>query len=148
MVLDNLSNCEFYYKQHSLFAKAFEFLKTVSENDFENTRVELDGENCFALFFKGEGKGSEKIVLEAHRKYIDIQYVFKGSDLMGYRYLNDCVELNTAYNEKDDYVLFSDALSTKFTVGEKSFVIFYPADAHAPLIGVEDMLKVVVKIRV
>jgi biofilm protein TabA len=148
MVLDNIANCELHCAHHSLFAKAFEFLKTVSENDFENSRVELDGENCFALFFKGEGKGADKIVLEAHRKYIDIQYVFKGSDLMGYRYLNDCVELNTAYNEKDDYILFSDQLSTKFTVTEKSFVIFYPTDAHAPLLGVDNLLKVVVKVRV
>lgn len=148
MVLDNLSNCEFYYAQHSLFPKAFEFLKSLKENDFENPKMEIDGDRCFALFFKGEGKGADTIVMESHKKYIDIQYVLKGSDLMGFRPLCDSSQIHTAYVEKDDYMLFNDQPFTTFLVTENNFTIFYPADVHAPLLAKENMWKVVVKVRV
>jgi biofilm protein TabA len=148
MVLDNLSNCEFYYPQHPLFAKVFSYLRKVKETDFENPKTEIDGDNCFALFFKTEGKGSDKIIMEAHKKYIDIQYVLKGSDLMGFKPLEQCTQINTAYIEKDDYILFNDQPDANILVKENNFAIFYPADVHAPLIGKEAMWKVVVKVRV
>ncbi|MCX6181160.1 MAG: YhcH/YjgK/YiaL family protein [Bacteroidetes bacterium] len=148
MVLDHFSNREFYCKQHSLFTKAFAFLQSVKESDFDNSKVEIDGENCFALFYKGEGKGADKIVMEAHKKYIDIQYVFKGSDVMGFKPLLDCNDILTAYIEKDDYALFNNQPDTLIVVKEGNFTIFYPTDAHAPLLGKEMLWKVVVKVKV
>jgi biofilm protein TabA len=146
MVLDTLNNSAAYNSLNPLFAKAFAFLKTVKESDFDSSKKEIHGEDCFALFFKTEGKGSETIVMEAHKKYIDIQYVFKGSDLMGYKPLDECKDINKPYDEKDDYMLFNDAPNAYILVTENNFSVFFPADVHAPLVGRGAMLKVVVKV--
>lgn len=148
MVLDHLSNCDFYYSQHPLFPKAFDYLKGLKESDFENAKLEIDGDQCFALFYKGEGKEPDPILMEAHKKYIDIQYVLKGSDLMGFRPLLECSRVHTAYVEADDYMLFKDQPHTNILVKENCFTIFYPTDAHAPLLGKKEMWKVVVKVRI
>src|ERR1043166_9375254 len=109
MILDTLNNSAAYNNLNPLFAKAFAFLKTIKESDFDSVKKEIQGDDCFALFFKTEGKGSENMVMEAHKRYIDIQYVFKGQDLMGFKPLDECKDIKTPYVEKDDYMLFNDA---------------------------------------
>ncbi len=146
MILDHIDNAAFYFAQHPMFEKAFAFLKQVKESDFDNTKLELGGDRLFALFFKGDGKGAEHIVMESHRKYIDIQFVFKGEDLMGHRALSQCHEVNKEYVVADDYMLFNDQPSAQVLVREKYFAVFYSADVHAPLIGTKEMYKVVVKV--
>jgi biofilm protein TabA len=146
MILDHIDNSAFYFAQHPLFEKAFAFLQQLKESDFDSAKLELDGDRLFALFFKGDGKGAEKIVMESHKKYIDIQFVFMGEDLMGHRALSQCHEVNKEYVVADDYMLFNDQPSTQVLVREKYFTVFYPADVHAPLIGKKEMHKVVVKV--
>ncbi len=153
MVLDSLNNSSAYNPLNPLFEKAFAFLRTVKESDFDPSdgsgpKKEIEGDDCFALFFKTEGKGSDTIVMEAHKKYIDIQYLFKGADLMGFKPLDECKLINTAYVEKDDHILFNDAPNSYILVAENNFTVFFPADVHAPLIGIGRMLKVVVKVKV
>lgn len=148
MILDTLNNSSAYNTLNPLFEKAFAFLRTVKESDFDHPKKEIEGDDCFALFFKTEGKGSDAMVMEAHKKYIDIQYVFKGVDLMGYKPLDECKQVQTPYVEKDDYMLFGDAPNAYVLVTENNFSVFFPSDVHAPLIGKGNMLKVVVKVKV
>src|SRR4051812_33767409 len=114
MILDHLHNKNAYTSLHPLFAKTFSYLEKLKESDFEKSKEEIDGENCFALFYKGDGKNPAKVILEAHRKFIDVQYIFKGSDKMAFKPLNECGTINTEYNEKDDYILFNDEAKSNF----------------------------------
>ena len=153
MILDHISYRKIYENHHPLFKKAFDFLESIKESDFEpdkfkDNKIEIDGDNCFALIFNGKGKGDSNILLESHQQYIDIQFVFKGSDLMGYSSISECKKIHTPYKPIEDYQLFDELPSTKIAVSENYFVIFYPSDAHAPLIGENELLKVVVKVRV
>jgi biofilm protein TabA len=153
MILDTLNNSAAYNGLNPLFVKAFAFLKTVKESDFDSStapvlKKEIQGEDCFALFFNTEGKGSETIIMEAHKKYIDIQYVFKGSDLMGFKPLSECKDVNKPYDMEGDHMLFNDAPNAFVLVTENNFSVFFPTDVHAPLVGRGAMLKVVVKVKV
>ncbi|MGZ3931269.1 MAG: YhcH/YjgK/YiaL family protein [Bacteroidia bacterium] len=148
MILDTLNNAAAYTSLHPSFGKAFDYLKKIQERDFDKSKEEIEGEDCFALFFKTEGKNPENILSEAHRNYIDIQYIFKGTDTMAFKPISECSQVHTAYVEKDDYMLFKDETLTRFTVTENCFTIFFPADVHAPLIGKEPVWKVVVKVKV
>jgi biofilm protein TabA len=148
MVLDHIINCEKYYNQHPRFKMGFEFLKNLTEKSFDQTRVDLDGDNCFVLLYRGDGRGSEQITLEAHRNYIDIQYVFDGSDLIGYRDLSECEKIKQAYDAEKDFIFFNDAPSCNIDVQKKYFTLFFPNDAHAPQIGTAFMLKAVVKVKI
>ena len=44
----------------------------------------IDGDNIFALVSEYKTKSEAEGKLEAHRKYIDVQYVISGEELMGY----------------------------------------------------------------
>ena len=90
MIVARLEDAELYAGIHSRFAEALAFLR---ENDLEKLRAgrcEIAGDDLFAMVVKGSGTGHSEAKLEAHRKYIDIQYILKGTDEMGWRSLAQC----------------------------------------------------------
>jgi YhcH/YjgK/YiaL family protein len=148
MILDHLNNHSRYSGLHPHFQKSFDFLQNVTPQDFENEKTEINGEECFALFMKGTGKGKSDYKMEAHRKYIDIQYVLRGNDLMAYRPLLECSKIHTPYKDKEDYLLVSDPAIDFLLVKENQFTIFFPEDAHAPLLGTDSYWKIVIKVKI
>ena len=85
---------------------------------------------------------------EAHRRYIDIQFVLDGVELMGYANLDRLAA--GPYDEDKDYLLL-EGDGDFFVVRAGTFVIFMPQDAHMPgrVAGVpQAMWKVVVKVPV
>lgn len=148
MILDILNNSQRYENLNPLFKKGFDFLKTITTKNFPDQKKELEGEDLFALFHKGNGNGSENFKLEAHKKYIDIHYVISGEDLMAYKNTSHCLDINKAFSEKEDYMLFNDVPQNFIKIPEKHFMIVYPEDAHAPLLGTSEVYKIILKVRV
>ena len=79
MILDTLDNAARYESLNSRFAKAFDFLRTVDGSQALG-RHDLDGDACFALVQTYESKPVEKALFEAHRKYIDVQFIHSGRE--------------------------------------------------------------------
>jgi YhcH/YjgK/YiaL family protein len=148
MHLDTLENVRQYYRLHSGFEAAFRFLKQSDLSALAPGRHDIDGENVFASVFHGKGRGANGSPLEAHRKYIDIQCVVRGVDTIGIRPLQACAEPRGGYDREKDIIFFSDEPENRISVPAGSFVIFYPEDAHAPLTGEGELMKVVVKVKV
>ncbi|MBU0475007.1 MAG: YhcH/YjgK/YiaL family protein [Bacteroidetes bacterium] len=149
MIFDAIENAETYYGLGEKFKTAFEFLKTTDFNSLKEERVELDGDNIFAMIQKYETKGQKNAKWEAHNKYIDIQYMVSGAENMGF-VLADYLDILEEYNEKND-VEFYEGLGDFVQVNEGEFAVFFPDDAHMPGLKIKDkemVHKVVVKIRV
>jgi len=87
-----------------------------------------------------------EVRLETHRQYIDIQYVIAGVEEMGWKSRTQCHERYGSYDAEKDIEFFSDRPDTYVTVQSGELVIFFPDDAHAPLIGTGEVHKVVVKV--
>lgn len=148
MIIDRIENAKRYQELHPLFSESFTFLESIDLKAFPNEKKELRGEKLFALFFNGKGSGTSHPKLEAHKRYIDIHFVLEGMDLFAYRNTTQCENVHSAYNEKDDYVLFSDEPSGFFPIKAGGFVIVFPEDAHAPATGTEEVKKVVLKVAI
>ena len=146
MILDHIKNAHLYYCLNPYFKTAFKYLSAIKQSDFEKKKEEIDGNNFFLLYFDTEGKGKDGVKLECHQKYLDIHFVFKGSDLIGYKETSFCTDVDTDDLEKNDYKLFKDKPVSEVLVNEDYFAIVFPGDAHAPLIGTEKFMKVVAKI--
>ena len=146
MIIDHIKNAHMYYGLNPYFESVFKYLSEVRPEDFEKKKLEIDGSNCFLLYFDTEGKGIDGVKLECHQKYLDIHYVIKGSDLIGYKETSSCNDINTDDMEKNDYKLFNDKPVSEVLVCEGYFAIVFPADAHAPLMGTEKFMKVVAKV--
>jgi YhcH/YjgK/YiaL family protein len=149
MIIDKLSNSHLYSGLGERINKAFDYLKETDFSKMELGRYEIDGDNIFALVNEYKTKDESEGKLEAHTKYIDVQFVAKGSELMGYAPLGN-QKIIDVYNEKNDITFFTGEKS--FTrVDENMFAIFFPTDVHLPGIKVNDksyVKKVVIKVKV
>jgi len=148
ILIDKLKNGEDYYDMHPAFEKAFAFLRQDGLAELQADRYEIDGDRLFCMISKGPGRSRSEAKLEAHRKYIDIQYVIAGNEEMGFKPTADCKLIDTSYDSEKDIGFFNDQPDSWTPVPPGSFVIFFPQDAHAPLVGSGEIHKAVLKIAV
>ena len=88
--------------------------------------------------------------LEGHRRYLDIQYVAEGEEIIGWASI-DQVEETTPYDRADDYVLANVESSrvTRVQLTTGQLAIMFPTDLHAPRRAVgssSPVRKLVVKV--
>ena len=110
----------------------------------------MQGDKLFLLLNTDPGRGREKAVLEAHRKYIDIQFTVFGCEDIGWRQIQKCAQVVKPYDADRDIAFFSDAPEAWVDVPTGTFAVFFPEDAHAPLAAVAgtELLKAVMKVAV
>lgn len=146
MILDVLENADRYLSLNPRFAAAFAFLKRPDLASLVIGKHPIEGDALFAIVAKELGHRREEAKLEAHRKYIDIQFVLEGSDEMGWRPVRTCWTTDKEYAPERDIVFFADEPDTWVVTRPGAFCIFFPEDAHAPLVSDSAIHKVVVKV--
>lgn len=148
MIIDKLENAHLYKNLGERISKSFEYIRTTDLKNLPAGRYPIDGENIFALVSEYKTKSEAEKKLEAHKKYIDVQYVISGEELMGYAPLGNQQILETYKEENDIEFYTGDKLFTK--VSEGMFAIFFPEDVHMPGIStgkISDVKKLVIKVR-
>lgn len=145
MILDTLANVGRYATQHPLFARAFEFLRGTDLKALTPGQHAVQGEQIFAIVEACAGRTRAEAKLECHRRYIDIQLVLDGVDEMGWKPVSECVDPATDYDTARDIRFFNDTPSSWIATPPGSFCLFFPDDAHAPLVSEGRIRKVVVK---
>jgi YhcH/YjgK/YiaL family protein len=148
MILDSLPQADRYFALHPLFARAFEFLRGTDLKSLAPGKHTVEGERIFAIVEACAGRTRAEAKLECHRRYIDIQLVLEGVDEMGWKPVAECVDPATDYDVARDIRFFNDAPSSWIATPPGSFCLFFPDDAHAPLVSTGQIRKVVVKIAV
>lgn len=148
MILASLAEADRYAALHPLFARAFEFLRDTDLQVLAPGKHTVQGEQIFAIVEACQGRTRAEAKLECHRRYIDIQLVLEGVDEMGWSPLAECVDPVSDYNETRDIQFFNDEPSSWVATPPGSFCLFFPDDAHAPLVSTALIRKVVVKIAV
>jgi len=145
MILDHLDNWKRYGSLNAGFEKAFEFLQRADLAELPAGRHELDGDRLYVVVIRDDGRGREGVKLEAHRRYIDIQFCLSGADEMGWKPVSRCTG-RQGFDESKDVEIIADRPETWLTVPSGTFAIFFPPDAHAPQGGAGPLHKVVVKV--
>lgn len=146
MILDALANAQRYAALHPLFSRAFDYIRATELSVLAPGRYDIAGDELFAIVERASGRTREQAQLECHRKYIDIQLVLQGVDEMGWKPLADCRDPVSDYSAERDILFFSDAPAAWVSVPSGYFCIFFPEDAHAPLVGAGEICKVIVKV--
>jgi len=130
MVIDTLENSSRYENLHPRFKAAFDFLKRPGTASAPLGRVDLDGASLYAMTQAYETKPIQEGKLEAHRKYIDIQFILEGEEFIGYAPLKNQPAAKPFDAEKDIGFYDGEAWFTLLRKG--MFAIFFPQDAHLP----------------
>lgn len=146
MILSALSQSSRYAALHPLFPRVFEFIRDTDLHALAPGRHPIVGESLFAIVEHVPGRTREMARLEAHRRYIDIQLVLDGVDEMGWKPLADCHNPVADHSEEKDIRFFLDAPAAWVAVPEDHFCVFFPEDAHAPLVASGEVRKVIFKI--
>jgi YhcH/YjgK/YiaL family protein len=146
MILDTLAQADRYLALHPLFARAFEFLRSADLGALEPGVHAIQDEQLFAIVEDCPGRTRAEAKLECHRRYIDIQLVLEGVDEMGWKPLAACADPATDYDAARDIRFFNDVPASWVATPPGSFCLFFPDDAHAPLVSAGRIRKVVVKI--
>ena len=149
MILDKIENAERYKGINELL---YEGLKFLAENDFKETEIGkfyLKDDMLYAMVNEYETKAENECKLESHKKYIDIQFIVKGRENIGYTIYKG-QEPTVPYNSEKDVTFYEEDVNI-LTLKEGMFAVFFPDDLHQPGIevgGKAIVKKVVVKVRV
>jgi len=146
MILDSVNNASAYFTLNPRFRQAFEYIQNNDLSRMEPGKIVLDGDNLYISICEIEGRKPEVAKVEAHKKYIDIQFIISGLETMGWTSIENCIHEADAYNAQNDIIFYTEKPSTYISVNPGEFVIFFPEDGHAPAIGDGPIKKAIVKV--
>ena len=142
MICENMRSRNNYSSINNNFEKAFEFLKSNDLIKLSVGKYEIQGEEIFALVQEYITKNEEEKNWESHEKYIDIQLIVEGQEIMGYTQV-DGLEVIEDLRPESDMIFYNETLNgsyIKFTYGD--YAIFFPEDAHRPCCAFGECSKV------
>jgi YhcH/YjgK/YiaL family protein len=148
MILDTLQNYQLYSAINHKIAKGFDFLCNTDLDAIPLGKHDIDGDTIFALVQEYNTKPIAECKLESHKKYIDIQYVIRGEEMMGVTTQNNQKIIEV--NEEKDYT-FYEGKTSLVRVSKGMFTIFFPDDLHQPCVQTEtisEVKKVVIKVMI
>lgn len=129
MICDQLKNSAVYESMCPAFQKAFDYLKSLTPNNLPDGRLALDGERMFVLTSRYETQPANEKKIEAHRAYLDIQYIVSGTEAMGY-IPAEGLEISEPY--RPDVEFYNTTRDVLIPAEPGTFMIFFPQDAHRP----------------
>ncbi|MDH2915974.1 MAG: YhcH/YjgK/YiaL family protein [Gallionella sp.] len=148
MIFSNIDGAGRYTVLHPLFPRVFDYIRNTDLFALAPGRYNIVGDDLIAIVEQVPGKTKEMARLEAHRRYIDIQLVLQGDEQMGWKPLADCHNPVGEHSEERDIRFFHDAPASWVAVPPDHFCIFFPEDAHAPLVANGMVRKVIFKVAV
>ena len=150
MIVDSIRNWRTYRALVPYFEEAMEFA-------FQNLEREPGRYDCESLpegqvyisVQEGETAAYEDGLIEAHRRYLDVQLLLAGGETFYYADIDGLKE-EVPYDEEKD-ILFYERTGQPVRIKEGMFYLVFPQDGHMPcrhLDGPGRYRKMVVKIRI
>lgn len=149
MITDTLANGSQYAALHPNFKVAFDYLQAQDLEALEVGKYDVaDGVKVIVSDKDGVTAETAAEKFECHNKNIDIQLCIRGNETMGWKPRTDCKSPKGEFNDEKDVIFYADAPDMYFSLKGGQFVIFYPNDVHAPMIGNGPIKKLVVKVAI
>jgi YhcH/YjgK/YiaL family protein len=143
MIIDRISNAHLYYGVHAKLERVLDYIDITNVEVIPVGRHEIYGERMYVLVQEYNTKSKEHGVWEAHRQYVDFQYVVQGAEGIGYADINHLQQ--GEYDSNKDFLPLHGE-GDLVTVHKGSFMLLMPNDAHMPglAIGVPAPVKKIV----
>lgn len=152
MIFGSLSECKTYYGTHPRFEMAFNFIKKAIKENLEVGKYEIEGADLYASVQEYSTKVAPEGKFEAHKNYIDIQFIISGTELMEVDHISKFTPKGE-YNDVKDVIFYLDKEDcVQGVVNSGEYGIFFPEDVHKPGMSYKNNVcsvkKIVVKVRV
>lgn len=149
MFLDTLATAELGHYPKRI-AEALSWLRAQDFDVLPAGVHEIDGRAMFAQVIDTQTQSKEALKPERHRAYLDVQYLHRGTEIMGVAIETGNNPLAEAYDESRDILFYETAENENFfTLQAGQFTVFFPTDIHRSTItegAPEAIRKIVVKV--
>lgn len=142
MILSEIKDLKMYNALHKDIIYINNFLIHNNLLDYEPGRYDFKNDIYFNIDAYTTKNLSEAII-ENHQKYIDLQIMLHGNELIGYKNLNNTKSIN--YNPVKD-IEFFDKPDIFLPFYENFFMIFFSTDGHAPCLNIDNKSQNVKKV--
>ena len=149
MEYDKIDNIDLYKGLSEDIYLGLKFLKETNP-DIENGVHELSS-RVKAIVSEYKTKEINEYGYEAHKKFIDIQYLLNGSEKICCLPIEQLKETKPYSEENDAAFYTANTNPIEMTLVNGYFAIFFPQDGHMPGICVEkleNVKKIVVKVEI
>jgi len=148
MIIDQLENLGQYgdIRRH---LQVMDILRNRPFDEMEPGRYDIEGDSLYFMLQRYDTTPVDQGKLETHENYIDVQYVVRGEEMMGYA-PRDVMAIESPYDPEIDAAFYHlPERMTLLRLRPETFCVFYPQDAHLPgrcLETPQSITKVVIKI--
>ncbi len=150
MIVDRIENVRLYEPMHKRFQRAFAVLADPAIAQKPDGRYPVDGDDVYYIVQHYTTKPMDQGRFESHRKYIDIQALLAGQEVLAWSPTKG-LEVVEPYDEAKDIMFYrAGTIIAQTRLDPGLFCLLYPHDAHLPSCQVAcpaNVHKVVFKIR-
>jgi biofilm protein TabA len=150
MIIDCLENMPMYFTINKSLRKVYRFLKGIDAAHCAYGRHILDEDGMYANIEKYTTQAEEGRKAEAHKCYIDVQFLLIGEERIGYAPLVRLKERGQ-FDTENDIGFYEGECQTWINMQAGTFAVILPHEGHLPGIMLKqpsEVIKVVVKIPV
>ena len=151
MIFDKIENHNNYRGLSEGLDKAFDYLLATDMENLALGKHVIQGDEIYVACMEYKTKILTLSKNEAHRQYIDVQYVVSGKEKMHVSGIEGLAVVE-AYDADKDVIFYEKACECELAVKEGYFTVFFPEDAHMPGLNYADIStevkKAVVKVHV
>lgn len=146
MIIDQIENYKIYSSISERISIAFDFIIKTDLNSLNTGKHIIQSDKIIAICQEYRTRTVQECKLEGHIRYLDLQYLIEGSEIIGFKTLRNQIPVEE--NKEDDYSFYSDE-SSLINFSKGMFAIFFPQDLHMPCIMTNKesiVKKIVIKI--
>src|SRR5574337_297915 len=150
MIISSLDHIEQQHPSAPLLKKAVGFLRSPGLADLPDGKMPIDGDRVFAIVDRYQTIPANHPKFEYHRKYIDIQFIVSGREVIGWAPAHR-ISVTEPYDEQKD-IAFGTAPDKEWTpalLDAGHAAVLFPEDGHAPRLAAgasSPVMKIVVKV--
>jgi YhcH/YjgK/YiaL family protein len=150
MIFDKMENISDYFDELPSLKKVAEFVDDFNKNNLADGTYEIDGKRVFAMIQSYRTKQqTAEMMFEAHKKYIDLQYIVSGIEKIRWANLDKVDLVEEKYSSGGDIAFYEGDAMFDFTLTKGTFLLLYPNDAHLPGLSADkdvNVRKIVFKV--
>ncbi|WP_300860125.1 YhcH/YjgK/YiaL family protein [uncultured Clostridium sp.] len=152
MIFDKIENISDYFEELPLLKKVEDFVVDFKNGKLADGTYEIDGKRVFAMVQSYRTRQqTHEMMFEAHKKYIDLQYIVNGIEKIRWARLDSVDLVEEKYSTGGDIAFYEGDAMFDFTLTKGTFLLLYPEDAHLPGLSAQkdvNVRKIVFKIQV
>ena len=147
MIINLIKNFSNYKSVYPHLQEAIDY---VQRNEFH---LLVEGKNEFSDNFYvvkmiGDKKSDFQGVLEVHREWIDVHIPWTDDEIIAFKEISECHNLEKEYDPENDYALYKESDISQLTLSKGYFCIIDTTICHMAMLGEGNIEKLVFKIRV